>query len=104
MKAWGEAGGLTALKLFIPEDTELYVQESGCAGRDVYLSSALLLYRRRYLNRRYTNDHMIMITYCKNETRCCKELIFMDFSECHVRNVAVVTWTVIGKCDAIVKF
>ena len=50
----------------VPEDAEMYVQESGRAGRDGQTSCALLVYGKRDRCKTYTSEHMIK--YCQNES------------------------------------
>lgn len=64
----------------VPDDTEMYVQESGRAGRDGQISCALLVYGRRDLRQTYTSEHMIK--YCRNENQCRKKILFEDFEGC----------------------
>ena len=52
----------------VPADAEMYVQESGRAGRDGLQSCAIILKSSRDLNKRYTSEHMI--EYCVNESVC----------------------------------
>lgn len=64
----------------VPEDAEMYVQESGRAGRDGHMSHARLYYGRRDLSRNYTSEHMIK--YCHNDSQCRKKILFQDFDGC----------------------
>ena len=62
----------------VPDDTEMYVQETGRAGRDGLLSCALLFYSN---TTRHTSKHMKK--YCTNEEgQCRKLLLFSDFDGC----------------------
>lgn len=63
-----------------PHDTEMYVQESGRAGRDELLSCALIFKNSLDLNKRYTTEHMI--EYCANKSICRRLLLFEDFPDC----------------------
>lgn len=65
----------------VPEDAEMYVQESGRAGRDGKLCCALLLKSPHDLDRRYTSKQMI--EYCLNKTGMCRRLLlYQDFPNC----------------------
>lgn len=64
----------------VPSDAEMYVQESGRAGRDGKLSSATILKNASDLDQRYTTKHMI--EYCTNKTACRRKLLFQDFYGC----------------------
>ncbi len=64
----------------VPDDAEMYVQESGCAGRDEKPSLALVLYNRKDLAPKHVTKHMEL--YCENATTCRREILFQDFSDC----------------------
>ena len=65
----------------VPSDAEMYVQESGRAGRDGELSCALILKNPRDLDKRYTSEHMI--NYCINKSLSCRrQILYKDFPEC----------------------
>ena len=64
----------------IPADAEMYVQESGRAGRDGQMSCALLVYGKRDLRKAYTTEHMIK--YCENTDQCRKKILFENFEGC----------------------
>ncbi len=60
----------------VPTDAEMYVQESGRAGRDGELSCATILKNAADLNYQYTTQHMI--NCCTNKSGICRFLkIFM---------------------------
>ena len=62
----------------VPDDEEMYVQETGRAGRDGALSCALLLYGRGDLGKKRTSE--VMIKYCINPDKDCrKRILFSDF-------------------------
>lgn len=62
----------------VPDDEEMYVQETGRAGRDSALSCALLLYGRGDLGKKRTSE--VMIKYCINPDKDCrKKILFSDF-------------------------
>lgn len=68
----------------LPEDAEMYVQESGRAGRDGLLSCALIFKKQSDLNKRYTTEHMI--EYCTNKSSICRRLLlFQDFPDCEFK-------------------
>ena len=57
----------------VPEDIELYIQQSGRVGRDGLPCYALLVYGSRDLNKKYTSERMIK--YCENsENKCRRKL------------------------------
>ena len=64
----------------VPDDAEMYVQESGRAGRDEKLSLALLLYNKGDLGPKHITKHMKK--YCENVTNCRRRLLFEDFVDC----------------------
>lgn len=64
----------------VPEDAEMYVQESGRAGRDGKLLCALILKKSQDLSKRYTSEHMI--DYCVNESSCRRLILYKDFPGC----------------------
>lgn len=62
----------------ISEDVEMYIQESGRAGRDKKASSCVIMYGRRDLDKRATSKGMI--AYCLNEEKVCRRvLLFSEF-------------------------
>lgn len=63
----------------VPADAEMYVQESGRAGRDGRLSCATIVKSASDLDKRYTTQHMI--DYCMSAV-CRRKLLFEDFSDC----------------------
>ena len=64
----------------VPEDIEIYIQESVRMGRDGLLSYALIVYGSGDLNKKYTSEQMIK--YCVNaESVCRRKLLFEDFAE-----------------------
>ena len=65
----------------VPTDAEMYVQESGRAGRDGELSCATILKSASDLNKQYTTQHMI--DYCTNKSSICRrKVLFKDFHGC----------------------
>ena len=63
----------------VPEDIEMYIQQSGRVGRDRLPCYALLVYGSRDLNKKYTSEQMIK--YCGNsENKCRRKLLFEDFA------------------------
>lgn len=61
----------------VPADAETYVQESGRAGRDGYLSCATII--KSNLDKRYSTQHMI--DYCRS-LDCRRSLLFKEFHDC----------------------
>ncbi len=65
----------------IPSDAEMYVQESGRAGRDGKLSCATIWKTSTDLTTRYTTQHMI--DYCLEKNVVCRRsFLFTDFDDC----------------------
>lgn len=62
----------------LSSDIESYVQETGHAGRDGFLSCSLLLHNKR--DRRTSSDEMV--AYANNTTVCRRKLLFQDFDGC----------------------
>ena len=58
-------------------DMESYIQETGRAGRDGYLSHALLFYNAA--DYRFTTS--AMVNYCTNTSVCRRQILFEDFDE-----------------------
>ena len=63
----------------VPEDTEMYIQESGRAGRDGKLACVLLLKNAHDLDKRYASKGMI--NYCKSSV-CRRSKLYSDFPGC----------------------
>lgn len=64
----------------VSDDIEMYIQESGRAGRDGLLSFSLVLYTGRDLDKRTTSQGII--DYCKNKDNLCRRtLLFSDFDD-----------------------
>ena len=65
----------------VPEDEEMYVQETGRAGRDGLMSCALLFHGRGDLGKKRTSE--LMRQYCTNPYQLCrKSILFSDFDGC----------------------
>ena len=67
----------------VPDDAELYVQESGLAGRDGKLSYALITYGKHDVSVKRTTKHMA--DFCHNEAECRRSL--NNFENCDVTSV-----------------
>ena len=61
------------------DDFESYIQETGRAGRDGYLSSALLYHTGR--DNRFISS--TMKEYCTNTSVCRRKMLFADFEGCN---------------------
>ena len=64
----------------IPEDAEMYVQESGRAGRDGKPARAILMKYPRDLNLKHVSQQMI--NYCTNKSQCRRSILYSDFPDC----------------------
>ena len=61
-------------------DIESYVQETGRVGRDGEFATAILYFAKEELSKaRHVTDDMI--SYVKNEDKCCKEVLFSSFDQ-----------------------
>ena len=57
----------------VSSDVEMYMQESGRAGRDGKPACAVLFYKKSYLDTRTTTQNMI--EYCKNTSVCRRSVL-----------------------------
>ena len=65
----------------VSDDVEMYIQETGRAGRDSHHSHCILMYEKRDLHERTTSK--AMINYCTNTGNniCRRVLLFSQFEE-----------------------
>ena len=90
----------------VSEDVEMYIQESGRAGRDGLLSCCVLLYSGRDLDNKRTSSDMI--AYCTEKDQCRRCLLFKDFessancvkTSCCCRDVCTVQCRC-GRCQEL---
>ena len=86
----------------VPDDAVMYIQESGRAGRDVKLASAMLMKNARDL--RFTSKEIN--DYCLNTDLCRKFILYSDFPRCQLRSQSCMCCDVCartckcGKCDS----
>ena len=66
----------------VPEDTEMYIQESGRAGQDGKLACVLLLNNAHDLDKRYASKGI----YCKSSV-CRRSILYSDFPGCEFASV-----------------
>ena len=92
----------------IPSDAEMYVQESGRAGRDGELSCATIWKTSTDLTTRYTTQHMI--DYClEKNVPCQRSFLFEDFHDCNFKARGCKCCDICqrncdcGSCDANIK-
>ena len=92
----------------VPEDAEMYVQESGRAGRDGMPACALLMKNGRDVSQRYTSKQMI--EYCTNESSLCRRsILYRDFPSCEFFSQGCMCCDVCasccecGQCDKILS-
>ena len=89
----------------IPEDAEMYVQESGRAGRDGKPACALLWNDKGDLNKKHTSHQMI--TYCTNNLKLCRRsILFKDFQGCEFTSIGCMCCDICcscGQCDDVRK-
>ena len=60
-----------------PSDLEMYIQETGRAGRDGQLSFASLYYNRRDISFSFMEPEVV--AYCNNAQMCRREILFSNF-------------------------
>ncbi len=87
----------------VPDDTEMYIQESGRAGRDGKLALALIMKNAQDL--RFTSKEMK--DYSTNTDSCRKSILFSDFPNCNWSSQGCMCCDVCarsckcGQCDSI---
>ncbi len=93
------------IHLGVPSDVEMYVQESGRAGRDGLLSCATIWKTSSDLSTRYTTQHMI--DYCmEKNVHCRRSFLFEDFHDCSFKSKGCKCCDICqrncncGSCDA----
>ena len=79
----------------VPQDAEVYVQESGRAGRDGKHSIAMIMKKGCDLNKRYTSEEMT--EYCQNRSLCRRSILYKGFLGCELPHSGCV-------CCDICKF
>ena len=92
----------------VPEDAEMYVQESRRAGRYGKPACALLMKNSRDVSQRYTSKQMI--EYCTNESSLCRRsILYRDFPSCEFFSQGCMCCDVCasccecGQCDKILN-
>lgn len=85
----------------VPDDVEMYVQESGRAGRDGKPALALLM--QDASNLRFTSEEMK--DYCLNKDSCRKTILFSHFPSCELHSQGCMCCDICarsckcGQCD-----
>ena len=70
----------------VPEDSEMYIQESRRVGRDGRFSCALLLKNACDLDKRFVSE--VIINYCFNKSSVCRRsILYSDFPGCEFASV-----------------
>lgn len=60
-----------------PSDLEMYIQETGRAGRDGKVAYANLFYNKRDISFSFIEEDII--SYCRNKEKCRREVLFRNF-------------------------
>ena len=77
----------------VPDDAEMYIQESGRAGRDGKPDSAMLMKNAHDL--RFSSKEMK--DYCLNTDLCRKFILFSDFPSCQLQSQGCMCCDVCGR-------
>ena len=80
----------------VPEDSEIYIQESGRAGRDGRLSCTLLLKNACDLDKRFVSKVMINY-YVKKSSVCRRSILYSDFAGCEFASIGCMCCDVCAK-------
>lgn len=97
----------TIINLGPPEDIDVYIQQTGRAGRDGAPATAILLWNK--MNARFIEP--CMLEYCKNTVQCRRDFLFSDYDgynpsnyskTCSCCDVCAIVCTCIS-CEASVN-